>query len=134
MFITNAPTFNHIAYQRQSNLVFLINFLYIGYPMNHTSHDIKRIIKSALSISVFSVVFFGIGALYINNYYFFRKVVCLIKKALHRIYGIYEFHYPGGVSVNYSIYKEEADEEEEEIKEFVQNNRTIDFIYMPNTI
>ena len=23
---------------------------------------------------------------------------------------------------------------EEEIKEFVQNNRTIDFIYMPNTI
>lgn len=69
-----------------------------------------------------------------NNYYFFRKVVCLIKKALHRIYGIYEFHYPGGVSVNYSLYKEEADEEEEEIKEFVQNNRTIDFIYMPNTI
>jgi len=69
-----------------------------------------------------------------NNYYFFRKVVCLVKKALHRIYGVFEFQYPGGISVNISLYKEEADEEEEKIAEHIEQNRQIDFIFCSNTV
>lgn len=69
-----------------------------------------------------------------NNYYFFRKVVCLAKKALHTIYGSFEFKLPGGVTINHSNFKDDAESEEAEIKEYIENNRSNPFIMMPNTI
>ena len=69
-----------------------------------------------------------------DNYYFFRLVVCFVKRALTTIYGTFEFKLPGGVTINYSSFKDEADAEIEEIKEWVNNNRAADYIFMPNTI
>ncbi len=69
-----------------------------------------------------------------NNLYFFKKVVCLVKKALNRIYGVYEFQLPGGVSINVSLYKDEATEEEEEIMKWIEDNRQIDFIYTSDSV
>ena len=69
-----------------------------------------------------------------NNYYFFRYVVCLCKRALSTIYGMFEFNLPGGISINYSNLSDQADSEMEKIDEWIQNNRACDYFFMPNTL
>lgn len=69
-----------------------------------------------------------------NNYYFFRHVVCLCKKALSQIYGSFEFKLPGGVQINYSNFSDAADSELDKIEEWIQNNRATDYFFMPNTL
>lgn len=69
-----------------------------------------------------------------NNYYFFRYVVCLCKRALSTIYGMYEFNLPGGISINYSMLSDQASEEIDKIDEWIQNNRACDYFFMPNTL
>ena len=69
-----------------------------------------------------------------NNYYFFRYVVCLCKRALSTIYGMFEFKLPGGVTINYSTLSEQADSEIDKIDEWIQNNRACDYFFMPNTL
>ena len=69
-----------------------------------------------------------------NNYYFFRHVVALCKKALSTIYGTYEFKLPGGVTLNYSNFNDAADKDLEDIKEWIENNRAADYFFMPNTL
>lgn len=74
-----------------------------------------------------------IQAMY-ENYYFFRMCVCYVKRALSTIYGTFEFKYPGGVTINFSMYSDAASEELEKIEEWVTNNRAVDYFYQPNTI
>ena len=69
-----------------------------------------------------------------NNYYFFRFVVCLCKRALSTIYGMFEFNLPGGISINYSTLSDQADNEIDKIDEWIQNNRACDYFFMPNTL
>ncbi len=69
-----------------------------------------------------------------NLYYFFRLVVCFVKRSLSTIYGTFEFRLPGGVTINYSNFRDEADSEIDEIKEWCDQNRSADYIFMPNTI
>lgn len=69
-----------------------------------------------------------------NMYYFFRLVVCFVKRALSTIYGTFEFRLPGGVTINYSSFRDEADTEIDKIEEWCNENRSADYIFMPNTI
>ena len=69
-----------------------------------------------------------------NDYYFFRAVVAMCKRNLGSIYGMYEFKLPGGVSINYSKLDDQAQEEIDEIKEYFENNRAVDYFFMPNTL
>ena len=69
-----------------------------------------------------------------NNYYFFRLVVCFVKRALSTIYGTFEFRLPGGVQINYSAFKDDADAEIDQIKEWCDENRSADYIFMPGTV
>lgn len=69
-----------------------------------------------------------------NNYYFFRYVVCLCKRALSTIYGMFEFNLPGGISINYSTLSDQADSEIDKIDEWIQNNRACDYFFMPNKL
>lgn len=69
-----------------------------------------------------------------NNYYFFRLVVSLCKKALNTIYGMFEFKLPGGVTINYSNLADQASNDIDEIKEWAEKNRACDYIFMPNTL
>ena len=69
-----------------------------------------------------------------NNLYFFRYVVCLCKRALSTIYGMFEFNLPGGISINYSSLSDQANDEIGEIKEWIENNRVVDYFFMPNTL
>ena len=69
-----------------------------------------------------------------NNYYFFRHVVALCKKALSTIYGAYEFKLPGGVTLNYSNFNDAADNDLDYIKEWIENNRAAYYFFMPNTL
>ena len=69
-----------------------------------------------------------------DNYYFQRFVVCLVKKSLSTIYGSFEFKYPGGVTINYSMFSDEADNELESIKEEVKSHRGSAILMQPNTI
>jgi hypothetical protein len=69
-----------------------------------------------------------------NNYYFFRHVVALCKRALNTIYGTFEFKLPGGVTLNYSNFNDAAEKDLDEIKEWIENNRAADYFFMPNSL
>ena len=69
-----------------------------------------------------------------NNYYYFRMVVALCKRALSTIYGMYEFTLPGGVTINYSNLTDQAEKDLDEIKEWIEKNRAADYFFMPNTL
>ena len=69
-----------------------------------------------------------------NDYYFFRAVVAMCKKNLSTVYGMYEFKLPGGVTINYDKLNEQADNELDDIKEYFENNRAVDYFFMPNTL
>ena len=69
-----------------------------------------------------------------NSPYFFRLVVCYAKRALSTIYGMFEFNLPGGVTINYSNLSDQANDEIGEIKEWAENNRSIDYFFQPNTL
>lgn len=69
-----------------------------------------------------------------NSPYFFRLVVCYAKRALSTIYGMFEFKLPGGVTINYSNLSDQANDEIGEIKEWAENNRSIDYFFQPNTL
>lgn len=67
-------------------------------------------------------------------YYFLRHVVAYCKRSLSIIYGMYEFKLPGGVTINYSKFSEDADREIDEIKEWVESQKSVSYIMMPNTL
>lgn len=69
-----------------------------------------------------------------NNYYFFRLVVCFAKRALATILGTYEFKLPGGVTINYDKFSDQANEDFEEIKEWADKNKATDYFFMPNQL
>lgn len=69
-----------------------------------------------------------------NSYYFFRLVVAFVKRALSTIYGMYEFKLPGGITINYSKLEDQAQADIDEVKEWIENNRAIDYFFMPNTV
>ena len=69
-----------------------------------------------------------------NNYYYFRMVVALCKKALSTIYGMYEFKLPGGVTINYSTLSDQAEKDIDDIKEWIEKNRAADYFFMPNNL
>lgn len=69
-----------------------------------------------------------------NDPYFFKYVVALCKRNLGSIYGMYEFKLPGGVTINYSKLDEQAQDEIDEVKEYFENNRAVDYFFMPNTL
>lgn len=68
-----------------------------------------------------------------NSYYFFRFVVCLVYKSLTTMYKTFSFVLPGGVELNADAFKDMADEEMGEIKDWVKSNRASDVFFMSNT-
>jgi len=69
-----------------------------------------------------------------NNYYFFRLVVCFVKRSLSTIYGMFEFKLPGGVTINYSNLSDQADSEIDKIEEWVMNHNGVSYFFNPNTL
>ena len=69
-----------------------------------------------------------------NDPYFFKYVVALCKKSLSDIYGMYSFKLPGGVEISYDKLADSADNEIEEVKEYFDKNRAVDYFFMPNTL
>lgn len=69
-----------------------------------------------------------------DNYYFFRLVTVFVRRALSTIYGTYDFKLPGGITINYDKIKDIADTEFDEIKEYVERNRTNAYFMQPNTL
>lgn len=69
-----------------------------------------------------------------NDPYFFKLVVAYCKRNLSTTYGMYEFKLPGGVTINYDKLSEQADTEIEEVKEYFDKNRAVDYFFMPNTL
>ncbi len=68
-----------------------------------------------------------------NYYWFFRRVVALVKRGLSVIWGSFEFTLPGGVTINYDKFASEASEELEQIEEYVKSQYAADFIFMTAT-
>lgn len=69
-----------------------------------------------------------------SNYYFFRLCVCFVMRSLARIYGTWSFKYPGGVEINFDMYRSDAQDEIEKIEEWVSNQHGADYFFQPNTM
>lgn len=69
-----------------------------------------------------------------KNYYFFRYCVCLGLRSMSRIMGTFEFKLPGGVTLNYSNFKDQADTEIAEIVEYLNKNHSADYFFNNYTI
>lgn len=103
---------------------------------NYNTYSSKLVILGALGYSDLLINCYKrckIQDLY-NNYYFFRLVVCFVKRALSVIYGTFEFKLPGGVTINYQNFSDQANEEIDQIKEWVEGNRATDYFFNPNTL
>lgn len=69
-----------------------------------------------------------------KSYYFFRYCVCLGLRSMATILGTFEFKLPGGVTINYSIWRDMADQEMEKIDEWIAKNHAADYFINSNTI
>jgi hypothetical protein len=69
-----------------------------------------------------------------KNYYFFRYCVCLGLRSMATIMGTFEFKMPGGVTINYSNFRDQANDEMQRIEEWVMKNHSADYFFNSNTI
>lgn len=69
-----------------------------------------------------------------KNYYFFRYCVCLGLRSMATILGTVEFKLPGGYTINYQSMRDQANEEINQIIEWINNNHAADYFIMSNTI
>ena len=69
-----------------------------------------------------------------KNYYFFRYCVCLGLRSMATIMGAFEFKLPGGSTINYSTFRDMANEEIQKIEEWIQRNHTPDYFFNTNTV
>lgn len=69
-----------------------------------------------------------------KNYYFFRYCVCLGLRSMATILGTYEFKLPGGITINYQVWRDQAQQEMQEITEWLNKNHATDYFFMSSTI
>lgn len=69
-----------------------------------------------------------------KSYYFFRYCVGLGLRSMYTIMGTFEFKMPGGVTINYSNFKEMGDTYIEEVKERLESMHAADYFINSNTI
>lgn len=108
------------------------------YPVTYSYNEFSHVLFLAgavnhtdLILSTFQRV--KLQDLY-QNYYFFRYVICLAKRALTQIMGTIEFKMPGGNSINYTQFRDAAETELSEIREWINNNHACDYFFNTNTI
>ena len=103
---------------------------------NYNTHSSKLIIYGDLGHSDIVIDCWQrlpLQSLY-NNYYFFRLCVCFVMRSLAKIYGTWSFKYPGGVEINFDMYKSDAQDEIDKIEEWVNNQHAADYFFQPNTM
>lgn len=106
----------------------------LTYDYNEFSNDL--IIQGALGgsdliLDVFQRI--KIQDLY-KNYYFFRYCVCLGLRSMATIMGTIEFKLPGGTTLNYQVWRDMANEEMQQIHEWILSNHAVGYFYNTNTI
>ena len=69
-----------------------------------------------------------------KSYYFFRYCVCLGLRSMATIMGTYEFKLPGGITINYSVWRDQAEQEMDKIYEWMKENHSADYFFNTNTI
>lgn len=69
-----------------------------------------------------------------KSYYFFRYCVCLGLRSMATIMGTYEFKLPGGITLNYSVWRDQAEQEMDKIYEWMKENHSADYFFNTNTI
>lgn len=69
-----------------------------------------------------------------KNYYFFRFCVALGLRSMSTIMGTFEFKLAGGVTLNYNVWREQANSEMEHIDEWINKNHAADYFFNSCTI
>lgn len=87
--------------------------------------------NSDLMLNVFKRV--KIQDLY-KSYYFFRYCVCLGLRSMATIMGTFEFKLPGGITINYSVWREQAEQEMDKIYEWLIANHSPNYFINSNSI
>ena len=103
---------------------------------NYNQYSNELIILGALGSSDLILQVFKrckIQDLY-KSYYFFRYCVCLGLRSMATIMGTFEFKLPGGITINYSVWRDQAEQEMEKIDEWINKNHGTDYFFMTNTI
>lgn len=67
-------------------------------------------------------------------YYFFRYCVCLGLRSMATIMGTFEFRLPGGITINYQNFRDQADNEIDKIDEWIKSQHSPYYFLNTNTI
>ena len=67
-------------------------------------------------------------------HYFFRYCVCLTLRSLATILGTFEYKLPGGITLNYSTFRDMANDEMQQIDEWINKQHSADYFFNNNTI
>ena len=106
----------------------------LTYDYNEFSNDL--VIQGALGNSDLILDVFQrikLQDLY-KNYYFFRYCVCLGIRSMATIMCTFEFKLPGGITLNYQVWRDMANEEMQQIDEWIKSNHATGYFYNTNTI
>ena len=106
----------------------------LTYDYNEFSNDL--IIQGALGNSNLILDVFQrikIQDLY-KNYYFFRYCVCLGLRSMATIMGTIEFKLPGGTTLNYQVWRDMANEEMQQVHEWIVSTHATGYLYNTNAI
>lgn len=106
----------------------------LTYTFNEFSHilNIMGALKSS-DVVIHAFVRCKIQDLY-QNFYFFRFCCALCKKSMGSILGTFEYKLPGGITMNVNRFWEQADKEEQDVKDWVKGQHTPDYFINSNTI
>lgn len=69
-----------------------------------------------------------------NSHDFYRYCVSMLKLRWVKIYSMFDYKLPGGVTVRFGSYEAEASEELKEIKERIKANRAVDYFFVSGTV
>lgn len=67
-------------------------------------------------------------------YYFFRYCVCLGLRSMATILGTFEYKLPGGITLNYSNFRDQADTEMQTIHEWITQQHSPSYFMTSNSI
>jgi len=101
----------------------------MSYTFNYLNHKFRFLGEKPVYTVVFQVYTKIDDCSLFGDEIFFRYVVARCKQQLARVMGTFTYNLPGGITINYDLYKSEGDEEIAAITEEIKTDEGTDYFF-----
>lgn len=101
----------------------------MSYTFNYLNHKFRFLGEKPVNTVVFQVYTKIDDCSLFGDEIFFRYVVARCKQQLARVMGTFTYNLPGGITINYDLYKTEGDEEIAAITEEIKTDEGTDYFF-----